>query len=280
MQDSLPGTRHLLLSRTAWILLATLLSAPPARAAVNELVLGIAPLLSEAETQQQFEPLCRYLAKAGGLPCRIATRPNYLGYWETMRRGKDYNLILDDAHFTDYRINKMGHFVLAKIPGTVTYSLIVPHTTKIDDPGRLMGLRIATLGIPSMGAALLNSLFPKPLKQPIPVEVDSAEEGFALLRDGKVAAAILPTPLVRKQISRGAPFHVLLSTEPLPHMGLSASPEIDAVLRQKLRAALLGAHKNPDGRAMLRAIGIERFDPASARVYRGQARTLQEYWGY
>src|SRR4030065_228192 len=138
------------------------------------------------------------------LPCRISTRPNFLSYWEMMRRGKEYNLILDDAHFTDYRAQKMGYVVLAKIPNTVTYSLIVPHAAKLDDPARLVGRRIATLGIPSIGAAQLNGLFTQPSKQPIPVEVDSAADGFALLRKGKVAAAILPTPLVREEIVRGS----------------------------------------------------------------------------
>jgi ABC-type phosphate/phosphonate transport system substrate-binding protein len=263
--------------RAAVALLALGLTLGVARADVGELVLGVAPLLDETETLAQFQPLCDYLAHAAHLPCRITTRPNFLSYWETMRRGKEYNLILDEAHFTDYRAQKMGYVVLAKIPNTVTYSLIVPRATKLEDPARLVGRRIATLGIPSMGAALLNGLFPKPSKQPIPVEVDNAAEGFELLRDAKVAAAILPTPLVREQIVRGAPFRVLLSTAPLPHMGFSAAPEISPELRQVLRQALLNANKTDAGRAMLANLGIERFDPANATVYAGQGRILKEY---
>ena len=112
------------------------------------------------------------------------------------------------------------------------------------------------------------------------MEVDNAAEGFALLRENKVAAAILPTPLVREEIVRGAPFRVLLSTVPLPHMAVSVAPEVGADLRQSLHRGLLNAHKSDNGRAMLAHIGIERFDPANATVYKGQARILQEYWGY
>jgi ABC-type phosphate/phosphonate transport system substrate-binding protein len=82
-----------------------------------------------------------------------------------------------------------------------------------------------------------------------------------LLRDGKVAAAILPTPLVREEIVRGA-------------------PDVGPELRQRLRQALLDAHKSDAGRAMLARIGLERFDPANATVYSGQGRLLKEYWGY
>lgn len=275
-----PITRHKRLSGRAATLLVLSLAIGTARAEVNELVLGIAPLQGEMETRTQFQPLCDYLANAAQLRCRITTRPNFLSYWETIRRGREYNLILDDAHFTDYRAQKMGYVVLAKIPDTVTYSLIVPRAATLYDPARLAGRRIATLGIPSMGAAQLNGLFTKPSKQPIPVEVDNAADGFALLREGKVAAAILPTPLVRNEIVRGAPFRALLSTAPLPHMGFSAAPDISPELRQVLRKALLNAHKTDAGRAMLAHIGLERFDPANATVYAGQGRILKEYWGY
>lgn len=261
-------------------LLALLIVLPAAQAEVRVLVLGVAPLLDEPATRKQFQPLCDYLTSVTLLPCRVATRPNYLAYWDTMRRGEEYNLILDDAHFTDYRVQKMGYKVIAKIPDTVTYSLAVPQTMKIDDPAKLVGRRIATLGIPSMGAALLNGLFPQPSQQPILIEIDTAREGFDLLRHNKVNAVILPTPLVRDEIARGAPFRALLSTAPIPHMGFSVAPTIDTATRRALREALLGANKNDNGRAMLRRVGLERFDPASATIYSGYGRTLQEYWGY
>lgn len=265
---------------TRAVLLVLMLAAAPAPAAVRELVLGVEPLAGDAESRRQFQPLCDYLAGATGLPCRVATRANFLGYWETMRRGQEFNLILDDAHFTDYRVQKMGYTVLAKIPHTVTYSLAVMRSAKIASPLRLVGRRIATHGIPSMGAAQLNSLFPQPSKQPIPVEVESAEQGFDLLREGKVAAAILPTPLVREAMLRGTELRVLLSTVPIPHMALSASPDIDPDTRRKLRAALLNAHKSQSGQQMLTQIGTIRFDPANSTIYKGQARVLQDYWGY
>lgn len=261
-------------------LLALLLVLPPVQAEVRELVLGVAPLLDEPATHKQFQPLCDFITRTVHLPCRVATRPNYLGYWNTMRRGEDYNLVLDDAHFTDYRLQKMGYKVIAKIPDTVTYSLAVPQKMNIDDPAQLVGRRIATLGIPSMGAALLNGLFPQPSQQPILIEIDTAREGFELLRHGKVNAVILPTPLVRDEVARGAPFRVLLSTAPIPHMGFSVAPVISAELRRALRDVLLGANKNDTGRTMLRQLGLERFDPASATIYNGYGRTLQEYWGY
>jgi ABC-type phosphate/phosphonate transport system substrate-binding protein len=251
-----------------------------AGATKDDLVLGVAPVLDEKETRARYQPLCKYLTSTTKRPCRVATQPNFFAYWNIMRRGGEFNLILDDAHFTDYRVQKMNYTVLAKFPYTVTYSLAIPRDSKIDDPARLTGRRIATLGIPSMGAALLNGLFPQPSKQPIPVEVDNANEGLTMLREGKVAAALMPTAIVREEITRGAALRVLLSTVPIPDLALSTAPELPAELRQQIRDSLLNAHKTEAGRSMLGQLGIERFDAANATVYRGQARLLQEFWGY
>jgi len=73
---------------------------------------------------------------------------------------------------------------------------------------------------------------------------------------------------------------VMLTTDPIPHIGLSAAPSIDANTRSALSKALLRAHTSEDGRKMLKQIGFERFDPATASVYSGQAGILKEYWGY
>jgi hypothetical protein len=65
---------------------------------------------------------------------------------------------------------------------------------------------------------------------------------------------------------------VVLTTDPIPHPGLSAAPSIDAATRS--------AHTREDGQKMLKQVGFERFDPASAALYAGQGNILKEYWGY
>lgn len=256
-----------------------LLGTSVASAADNELVLAIQPILSEAQTRAAFQPLADYLTKTTGRKTVLLSRPNFLAYWDSIRRGTGYDLVLDAAHFTDYRASKFGFTVLAKIPDSVSYSLIVSDQNPIFDPSELIGRRIATLGTPSIGAARLNALFPNAARQPITVEVDNAEDGVALLRKNRVDAAILPTPIVAQQMQQGG-ISVVLTTEPIPHIAVSAAPDLDASTREAVRVALIDAAKTPDGQAMLQKIGFARFDPATAGIYTGQARILREYWGY
>jgi ABC-type phosphate/phosphonate transport system substrate-binding protein len=101
-----------------------------------------------------------------------------------------------------------------------------------------------------------------------------------MLLDGKVQAAILPTPFVNQRKAQGADVRVVLLTEPIPNLALSTGPSMTADVREGLRKALLQADKSDAGRAMLRAMGTEKFEPATAAIYTGQSRILEEYWGY
>jgi hypothetical protein len=262
------------------IALTLAFSPRPATAAGNELVLAVQPVMDAGLTRKAFQPLCDYLAQATARPCRLLTSPNFYAYWDTVRLSTAFNLVLDAAHFTDYRAQKLGYQVLAKIPDSVTYSLVTRDSELLLDAGDLVGKRVATLGIPSIGAARLNGLFPNPSRQPVTIEASSAEQAMRLLLGGKVNAAILPTPIVAQQMASGGGISVVLTTDPIPHLGLSAAPSVDANTRSALSKALLGAHTSEDGRKMLKQIGFERFDPATATVYSGQAGILKEYWGY
>lgn len=258
----------------------TLMAPGAARSAGAELLLTVQPILDQAQTHKSFDSLCQYLSQVTGRSCRVITSPNFLAYWQSMNNVKSYNLAFDAAHFTDYRISKLGFTVLAKVPDSVTYSLVVQDKSMVLDPAELVGKRVATLGIPSIGAARLNEMFPNPSRQPITIEVADSEQGMKLLLQGKVYAAILPTPIVSQFMVTGSPISVVLTTDPIPHIALSASPAIDNMTREVIKRAMLAAPKTVAGRKMLKEVGFERFDPATTAVYAGQAKVLRDYSGY
>lgn len=257
-----------------------LLPGTSSSAVAKDLRLAIQPVLSETRTQAVFRPLAKYLEEKTGRKVRILTMPNFLAYWDLVRRPEQYDLSLDAAHFTDYRADKENFEVLAKIPDFVSYSIVVRQENLVFEPSELVAKSIATLGAPSIGAARLNAMFPNPLRQPAMVEVPSTEVGMEMLLDKKVFAAIMPTPIVSQYMANQAPIAVVSTTEPIPHIALSASLNLDASTRNTIRSALVNASKTTDGQAMLKKIGFAKFDPASSKIYRGQAHILKEYWGY
>ncbi|MBI3571282.1 MAG: PhnD/SsuA/transferrin family substrate-binding protein [Gammaproteobacteria bacterium] len=261
----------------------TMGAAAPAdvlKAEPGDLVFIIQPILNEEQTQRAYQPLADYLGKIAGKRVVIRTLPNFVAYWEVMRLSNGYDLVLDAAHFTDYRAKKLGFKVLAKIPDTVSLSLIVGAGALVIDPIELIGKTVATTGAPSVGAARLNAMYPNPVRQPVIVDSGTAEEALQMVLKNKVQAAMVPTPLVSQQMAQGGGISVVVTTDPIPHIALSAAPRLNADVREKIRAALVNAPNTEDGKKMLKGINFERFDPANEQIYTGQGTLLKEYWGY
>lgn len=250
------------------------------KAEPGDLVFIIQPILNEEQTQRAYQPLADYLGKIAGKRVVIRTLPNFIAYWEVMRQSNGYDLVLDAAHFTDYRAKKLGFKVLAKVPDTVSISLIVGAGALVIDPLELIGKTVATTGAPSVGAARLNAMYPNPVRQPIIVDSGTAEEALQMLLKNKVQAAMVPTPLVSQQMAQGGGISVVVTTDPIPHIALSAAPRLNAEVREKIRAALVNAPNTEDGKKMLKGINFERFDPANEQIYAGHGTLLKEYWGY
>lgn len=244
----------------------------------SALVLLVQPLPREEMPAETLQPLADYIAGLSGRPCRIDEPPNFPAYWEAVRRRR-YDLALDAPYFADYRVQKFGFNVLVKTPETASYSLIMRADTRTRDPASLIGKRVATLGLASIGTLRLNALFPNPIRQPVLVDVAGSEEAIGLLLEKKVEAAFLPTAHLGKQLpDRG--IAVVLTTEPIVRLTLSAAPGLPRDLVRKLRTGLLRAHTTDAGRAMLRAIGLDYLDGATNEEFANQSYVLKGYWGY
>jgi len=250
-----------------------LASAGQARAAALKLV--VQPILPAKQTRQVYGTLAAYLTRATGQPIELVTAQNFLTYWETMKRSR-YDLVLDAAHFTDFRDERLGYHVLAKIPDTVSYSLVTANDNLLFGPDELLAKRVATLSPPSLGAVRLAEMFPHPLRQPILVRVTNSVQAIRLLQQGKVEAAMVPTPLLNEYNN----LNVVTTTAPVPHIALSAGPRVDARTRESIRRALVNADKTPRGRHMLQVLKFPKFVAADNAIYKGYAHLLKGMWGY
>jgi len=238
--------------------------------------LVIQPILDSKRTIEFYQPLATYLSQTTGEDIRIIAAVNFPAYWEIMKKGKDYDIILDAAHFTDYRRERLGYTILAKVPDTVSYSLVTNEEVLVLDPEDLIGQRIATMSSPGLGGIRLNELFPNPLRQPIIVETSNSVSAIKMVQQGEVTAAIIPTPL----LNSFAGLNTVVTTDPVPHVGFSVSPHVSKKARQAIKRALVNAHKTTEGKKMLKAIRFPRFVAANAKIYTGSAALLEGVWGY
>lgn len=253
------------------ILLMLFFSYQLALQADDDLTLVIQPIFGMEKTKDAFLPLATYISKVTGKTINIKTYPNFITYWNETKNGGDFDLILDAAHFTGYRAKELGFEILAKVQGTVSYSIVVPDSALVIDIDELVGKKIATLGPPSMGAAKMSLLFDNPLRQPFIYETENSEEALELLATDEVDAAIIPTPLVGSL----AGVSVVTTTEPSQHIALSASPSLPNEIRDYIHDALIYANSSREGRQMLMDIGVSGFENPDTDRYVLAADLLQ-----
>jgi ABC-type phosphate/phosphonate transport system substrate-binding protein len=240
------------------------------------LTLVVQPIMSPAQTTKAYQPLAQFLSEETGQDVKLIAARNFFTFWESMKQEGKYSLVLSAAHLTDYLIERRDYRPLAKLPDSVSFSLVTGPDTLLFSPDELIGQKIATLGSPSMGAVKLAELFPNPLRQPIIIEVANSQAAVAAVESGKAVAAIIPSPLVKQYPD----LNTIRTTEQTPHMCLTASKEISPELQKSISKALLNAGNTPKGQAMLKALNLPGFQPATSKQYKGFAKLLEGVWGY
>lgn len=239
------------------------------KALAEEFTFTVQPILSPEKTRQLYKPLTDYLSQHTGHTFKVVAERNFLSYWYKMKKGK-YDLVLDAAHFIDFRVNHLDYNVLAKIPDTVSFSLVTSSSNLIPDHTDLIGKTLVMLPPPGIGAANLQKLYPSVTRQPVIITMKSANDAIKAVQSGKYFAALVPTPLL-KDI---AGLHVVTTTEPIPHMAVSASDKIDKELQVKITNALINAKNIPTGKTLLRKPGITAFDTTTAQTCKGYEKYL------
>lgn len=258
-----------LLACCAWLL-------PVSKIRAADLNLYVQPIASVADTEHAFKPLAEYLSKKIGYKIHVKTESNFLTYWERMRRGKDFDLVLDAAHFTDYRDKQQGYEVLAKVPDTVSFSLVTGGDLLLFEASELIGKSVASAPSPSLAGVRMAEIYSNPLRQPVLIQAKNFEDALDLLHHGKIDAALVPTPLVNGDTS----VNTVMTTKPVPHMAFSVSPHIDAKTKKAIRHALLNAVNDKEGKIMLQKMHYARFQPANNAMYNGYSDLLEGVWGY
>jgi len=261
------------------LLLAAAFTLGPRTGTAADIRFAVQPILDAQATRAAYQPLAEYLAQATGKTVDLITTYDYAEYWQRMKRGKEFNLILDGPFYTDYRIKEQGHVPLVKVPGVVSYSLVTKSGEAILDPSELIGKKIATIIPPAPGGLLMQKWFPHPSRQPYLMPAKSSEQALEMVLKGQAMAAMIPTPLAAQAMGQGKEIATVVTSPQTPHIAFTAGPDIDAATRDKIVRALLDATKNPKGQAMLKQIGFpDGFEPTTAEVYQGYSDYLKQQW--
>jgi ABC-type phosphate/phosphonate transport system substrate-binding protein len=261
-------------------LLAIALAVQPVMAA--EYILSASPTERELASRKIFEPIAAYLSETIGERFVFEYAQNWPAYSRNMQASR-YDLVFDAPNFVGWRVEKIEHTPLARLPENLVYVVIVDAADKsVSSPGDLKGQTVCSGAIPNLDALILLEQFNSPWARPRIKAVQGFKQIFDQLAAGRCAAAVLPENIYQDltQISP-ASTRVLFRSQSFPNFAFSASPRMPAALQQSVKAALISTNSS-DALSALRQHYRSRSGllPADRDKYRGLGYMLEDFWGF
>lgn len=255
------------------LLLAML--ATPSMAATY--TLAVEPNFPPAQAQQVYKPLLDYLEASTGHTFVLKTATNYHVYWRDLRSGTKTDFAFEEAHFTDYRIDRLGFTPLVRVSEPTRYSLLADYAAAEGGIQGLIGYRVVSMPAPSMGYLLLGELYKNPIAQPEILSVAANwRDGVEMIFSQETEAAMVPNYVA-------SPYsNLTVVSESAEYTGraLSAGGTVPADVRQAVIDAMLKLHQDDALYEVLVELGANQFVEASASEYDGNERLLRGVFGY
>lgn len=255
-------------------LLLTMLATPSMAATYT---LAVEPNFPPAQAQQVYKPLLDYLAASTGHQFVLKTATNYHVYWRDLRSGAKTDFAFEEAHFTDYRIDRLGFTPLVRVSEPTRYSLLADFAAAEGGIQGLIGYRVVSMPAPSMGYLLLGELYKNPIAQPEILSVAANwRDGVEMIFSQETEAAMVPNYIA-------SPYsNLIVVSESAEYTGraLSAGGTVPSDVRKAVVQAMLKLHQDDSLYEVLVELGASQFVEASASEYRGNERLLRGVFGY
>jgi hypothetical protein len=248
----------------------------------NELVLSAAPREEGADAEALYGPVAEYLSTVLGKKV-VYKQPGNWGVYQGLMQKGAYDIVFDGPHFNAWRIDRVQHNVLVKVPGDHVFVVLVKKDNdKIRSLKQLAGRSICAHAPPNLGTLTALNEFDNPSRQPIIVNIDGWKNIYQGMLDGKCVGAAIPLKKLEQfEKDSGHQAKIIFRGATLPDNALSAGPRLSAQEQEKITRALL----SPEGEkatAKLRQkyAANKPFSAANNKEFAGLDNYLKNEWGY
>jgi ABC-type phosphate/phosphonate transport system substrate-binding protein len=259
---------------------ALLLSGITSQPVSANLVLSAPPLGKAAAERQIYEPMAAYLSQVLGETVEYRHANNFGLYQAEMQLGK-YDIVFDGPHFSEWRVVKMKHEILAKAPGQLAFVVVVKDSDKdYQSLSDLRGHSICGLAPPNLATQTIFQQFK--VAEPHLLLAPSFQAAFKQMLAGKCTAVILAKRMYSK-LSQGAPVksRVVFTSREFPSLTITASNKISATKLAELRKKLVSSEaKAAMPRFVKQYTGGKGLMPANPEDYLGMEQLLKDSWGF
>lgn len=270
---------------------ARIAHAPAVGAYKLPLRVAVAAVISPAATLEAYGPLVDYLAVRLDRPVMLLQRRTYAEINELLRSGQaDVAFVCGGAFVEGERDFSMELLVAPQVRGQTVYRayLIVARASTATTLADLRGKTFAfTDPLSNTGRLALEYRLARIGERPDTffsqiIYTYSHDNSIRAVADGVVDAAVVDSLVYDYTVARSPQFsgrtRVIERSPPYGVPPVVVHPQLNAKLKEELRAALLGMAADEQGRAALAHLLIDRFVPiqpdayASIRAMAGQLR--------
>lgn len=257
-------------------------TALPARIVEEQeaLVFTAPPRETTEAGKQIYQPVADYLSQAIGKKVKYQ-HPGTWGVYRTEMLKGSYDIVFDGPHFNSYRMEKLSHNVLAKIPERHEFAVIVrKDKNTFQNLQQMAGRSFCAHAPPNLGTLVLLSQFDNPSRQPVILSTNGWDNIYNGVISGKCAGGVLPMANLKKFDQAGLA-HVVFKTPAMPNQAFSAGPRVSLEDQAKIARALAAPEATAPTEKLRATYKVgNSFALASNQEYQGLAEYLRNEWGY
>ena len=266
--------------RSIWPLGLAFLASLSGLPAHADLVFTAPPRESLAKAEEIYGPVISFLATVTGQKVVFRNTDNWLSYQDEMRKDK-YDIVFDGPAFMGWRIVKLHHTAILKVPGNLVFAVAVnKHQDKIRDIKGLTGRTLCGFPPPNLATLAVMHEFDNPSRQPVVLETQSFKATYQDTVKGRCVGGILQPKLLEAMDSEAKALRVVYTSKPFPNQGMTVSPRVTPEIRNKIIQGM----ESPEGRVATQKLRDEfkgqDFVPAKDEEYVDHAKLLKDIWGF
>lgn len=242
-----------------------------------ELILTAPPRETAEQGAKDYGPLAAYLTRVLGETVTYKHPGTWAHYQRDMRADK-FDIVFDGPHFMSWRMKKYGHTPIARLPGKLSFVMIVKSDDKkVDDLLDLTYKKICAIPPPNLSTLTMIAEFgdaePAMLKT-VKGGMDSVYEAF---KKGECRAAILRNKFYQTRLTDEdrADTKVIFKSEAVANQGITVSTRIGKEMHEKMVISLLEENSGTAPILKRFAPGEDIMIPATSSDYREYYKLLQ-----
>ncbi|MDH3513961.1 MAG: phosphate/phosphite/phosphonate ABC transporter substrate-binding protein [Gammaproteobacteria bacterium] len=246
----------------------------------DALIFTAPPRETEEVAKETYQPVAAYLSQVTGKKIRYKY-PGTWGVYRTEMLKGGYDIIFDGPHFNSYRMDKLSHNILVKIPERHEFVVIVKKDgIPFQNIQQMAGRTFCTHAPPNLGTLVLLNQFDNPSRQPVIINTKGWDKIYEGVVAGKCVGGILPA-LNLKKFDKAGLARVVYKAKAMPNQAFSAGPRVSLEDQAKIAQALASPDASGPTEKLRATYKVgESFALANNEEYKGLAEFLRNEWGY